>query len=56
MGEAFFHNLMKHCKVENGYTALEDVTTKKQSDAMKSYFLAETLKYLYLLFTPKKRH
>ncbi len=54
MGETFFHNLVKHCKVENSYTALEDVITKRQSNAMESYFLAETLKYLYLLFTPEE--
>lgn len=29
-----------------------DVTTKQQSDAMQSFFFAETLKYLYLLFAP----
>jgi len=54
MGETFFHNLVKHCKVENGFTALENVITKKQSDAMESFFLAETLKYLYLLFAPEE--
>jgi len=28
------------------------VQTKKQSDDMESFFLAETLKYLYLLYAP----
>jgi len=28
------------------------VETKTKLDAMESYFLAETLKYLYLLFAP----
>ena len=54
MGETFFHSLVKCCKVENGYAALENVITKEQSDAMESFFLAETLKYLYLLFAPEE--
>jgi hypothetical protein len=28
------------------------VTTKKQADHMPSFFLAETLKYFYLLYAP----
>jgi mannosidase alpha-like ER degradation enhancer 2 len=50
MGEEFFHSIVKYCKVESGYTYLEDVTTKQQADGMESFFFAETLKYLYLLF------
>lgn len=37
-------------KTSCGYTILESVVTKEQGDKMPSYFLAETLKYLYLLF------
>ncbi|MBV8435926.1 MAG: glycoside hydrolase family 47 protein [Silvibacterium sp.] len=29
-----------------------DVSTKQKDDAMESFFFAETLKYLYLLFAP----
>ena len=29
--------------------------TKEKGDLMPSYFLAETLKYLYLLFAPDAR-
>jgi mannosidase alpha-like ER degradation enhancer 2 len=50
MGKIFFEGLVRHCRVEDGYTVLEDVATKKKGDLMPSYFLAETLKYLYLLF------
>jgi hypothetical protein len=32
---------------------LKDVVTKEKGDLMHSFFLAETLKYLYLLFDPK---
>jgi ER degradation enhancer, mannosidase alpha-like 2 len=50
MGRQFFVDLVAHCRTESGYTVLDDVVTKAQGDAMPSYFLAETLKYLYLLF------
>ena len=31
---------------------LSSVISKKKADSMESFFLAETLKYLYLLFAP----
>jgi mannosidase alpha-like ER degradation enhancer 2 len=52
MGRTFFDALVKNCRTEAGYAALSDVRTKKKSDAMESFFFAETLKYLYLLFAP----
>lgn len=54
MGETFFNNLVKYCKTEAGYAYLKDVTTKEKADGMESFFFAETLKYLYLLFAPKE--
>jgi mannosidase alpha-like ER degradation enhancer 2 len=53
MGRVFFEDLKKYCRVENGYTVLANVVTKEKGDLMPSYFLAETLKYLYLLFSPE---
>lgn len=53
MGTTFFDALMKHCRTDAGYTTLESIETMKQGDLMPSYFFAETLKYLYLLFAPK---
>ncbi len=50
MGRRFLEDLVTHCRTDSGYTVLDDVVTKAQGDAMPSYFLAETLKYLYLLF------
>ena len=50
MGRTFFDNLVKFCRVDDGYTTLKSVVTKEKDDLMPSYFLAETLKYLYLLF------
>ncbi|MGH9440944.1 MAG: glycoside hydrolase family 47 protein [Thermoanaerobaculia bacterium] len=52
MGKTFFEDLEKYCRTENGYTVLKSVVTKEKGDLMPSYFLAETLKYLYLLFAP----
>ena len=55
MGQTFFDNLVKYCRTETAYAALSDVEKKTQRDEMESFFLAETMKYLYLLFsTPEK--
>uniref|UniRef100_A0A7M4G250 alpha-1,2-Mannosidase n=2 Tax=Crocodylus porosus TaxID=8502 RepID=A0A7M4G250_CROPO len=44
--------LEKHCRVEAGYSGIRDVytTTPNHDNMQQSFFLAETLKYLYLLF------
>ena len=39
-----------HARTEVGFAAITSVRTHKQDDHMASFFLAETLKYLYLLF------
>ncbi len=52
MGKTFFDSLKTYCRVDAGYAELKSVITKEKSDRMESYFLAETLKYLYLLFAP----
>ncbi|MES1240402.1 MAG: glycoside hydrolase family 47 protein [Acidobacteriota bacterium] len=52
MGRTFFEGIVRHCRTDAGYTTLKDVVTKEKGDLMPSYFLAETLKYLYLLFAP----
>jgi mannosidase alpha-like ER degradation enhancer 2 len=54
MGKVMFQSLIEYCKTEHGYAALADVTTKEKSDDMESFFLAETLKYAYLLFANDK--
>jgi mannosidase alpha-like ER degradation enhancer 2 len=53
MGEQYFESLVKHCRNDVAYSALKSVKTKEQSDGMQSFFLAETLKYCYLLFAPE---
>ena len=52
MGRTFFESLVKHCRAEAGYASLRNVETKEKADRMESFFLTETLKYLYLLFAP----
>jgi hypothetical protein len=52
MGKIFMDSLKTYCRVDAGYAELKNVITKEKSDRMESYFLAETLKYLYLLFAP----
>jgi mannosidase alpha-like ER degradation enhancer 2 len=54
MGRVFFEGLVAHCRTDAGYTVLKSVVTREKGDLMPSYFLAETLKYLYLLFAPEK--
>jgi hypothetical protein len=53
MGRAFLEDLVRHCRTPDGYATLASVVTKQKGDLMPSYFLAETLKYLYLLFSPE---
>jgi mannosidase alpha-like ER degradation enhancer 2 len=52
MGKIFLDSLKRYCRVDDGYVELKSVVTKEPSDRMESYFFAETLKYLYLLFAP----
>jgi len=52
-----FQSLENFCKIPSGgYAVLTDVNdlTKGHKDDMPSYFLAETLKYLLLIFGPDK--
>ncbi|XP_072178341.1 mannosyl-oligosaccharide 1,2-alpha-mannosidase IA-like [Diadema setosum] len=45
-----------HCRVANGYSGIKDVyaSTVTHDDVQQSFFLAETLKYLYLLFSDEE--
>jgi mannosidase alpha-like ER degradation enhancer 2 len=52
MGWDIFQRIVRWCRTEVGYAHLSDVRTKEWSDGMESFFLAETLKYAYLLFAP----
>ncbi|HET8775329.1 MAG TPA: glycoside hydrolase family 47 protein [Thermoanaerobaculia bacterium] len=52
MGRTFFDSLSHHTRAGGAFTTLKNVETKEQGDLLPSYFLAETLKYLYLLYAP----
>lgn len=52
MGETFYRSLVKYCRTDAGYASLGDVITKEKKDELESFFFAETMKYLYLLFAP----
>ncbi|XP_072542424.1 mannosyl-oligosaccharide 1,2-alpha-mannosidase IA [Salminus brasiliensis] len=45
--------LEQHCRLEGGYSGVRDVYASSPShdDVQQSFYLAETLKYLYLLFS-----
>jgi len=51
MGRTFFEGLREHCRTDVGDTVLKSVVTKEKGNLMPSYYLAETLKYFYLLFS-----
>jgi ER degradation enhancer, mannosidase alpha-like 2 len=53
MGQDYFDSLVRWCRTPVAYAALTDVRTKQQKDEMESFFFAETLKYLYLLYAPR---
>jgi mannosidase alpha-like ER degradation enhancer 2 len=53
MGQTYLNNLIKYRRTKDAYAALSDVRTKRKTDSMESFFFAETLKYLYLLFAPE---
>lgn len=54
-GWLFYQALEKYCKTESGYASFSDVQDPqaKKDDVAESFFVAETLKYLYLLFSSK---
>lgn len=54
MGSTFLLSLVRFCKTDSGYAALKNVETREKSDSMESFFLAETLKYLYLIYAPRE--
>ncbi|KAK7291856.1 hypothetical protein RIF29_07343 [Crotalaria pallida] len=51
-GWDIFQAFENNSRTETGYVGLRDVTTGDKDNMMQSFFLAETLKYLYLLFSP----
>mmetsp|Transcript_55295 Transcript_55295/g.83666 ORF Transcript_55295/g.83666 Transcript_55295/m.83666 type:complete len:648 (+) Transcript_55295:138-2081(+) len=54
-GWEMFSAIERYCRAQGGYGSLKDVrkTFDGPNDSMESFFLAETLKYAYLLFDPE---
>ncbi|KAG6384339.1 hypothetical protein SASPL_155855 [Salvia splendens] len=50
VGESIVDSINLHTRVEGGFASIRDVTTMELEDHQHSFFLAETCKYLYLLF------
>jgi mannosidase alpha-like ER degradation enhancer 2 len=54
MGKEMFDDIVKYCRTDVAYAGLKSVVTKEKTDYMHSFWLAETLKYFYLIFAPEK--
>lgn len=52
-GWKMFNAIQKYTRTEFGNSAIYDVTSEasEHKDSMESFWLAETLKYFYLLFS-----
>lgn len=48
-GWEIFQAIEEQTKTDSAYAAIKDIDTLEKDDRMESFFLAETLKYLYLL-------
>lgn len=53
-GWEIWQSIDRYCKTPTGYAGIRDVTNTNtgHDDTQQSFFFAETLKYLYLLFSP----
>jgi hypothetical protein len=49
-GIRMMNDLQTYARTKCGFASIDNVVTKKGGDRMESFFLGETLKYLYLLF------
>jgi len=51
-GEDMLRSIKHSARTDCGYATIKNVRDHRKEDRMESFFLAETLKYLYLLFDP----
>uniref|UniRef100_A0A8D8YM95 alpha-1,2-Mannosidase n=1 Tax=Cacopsylla melanoneura TaxID=428564 RepID=A0A8D8YM95_9HEMI len=57
-GWKIFQSIEKYCKTPHGYTSIGNVLDERNVrplDSMESFFLSETLKYLYLLLSNDRK-
>nr|XP_002127890.1 ER degradation-enhancing alpha-mannosidase-like protein 2 [Ciona intestinalis] len=52
-GKQLLRSIEKVAKTNCGYATVKDVRDHRLDNRMESFFLAETIKYLYLLFDPE---
>lgn len=52
VGEDILKSIQYSAKTSCGYATIKNVKDHRKQDTMESFFLAETTKYLYLLFDP----
>ncbi|KAI3632110.1 hypothetical protein MIR68_009946 [Amoeboaphelidium protococcarum] len=50
VGQRIVEDLQQFTRTQCGFATVDDLLTKKLGNRMESFFLSETLKYLYLLF------
>jgi hypothetical protein len=50
MARDILYSLKLNTKVKCGFANIKDVNTLEKEDKMESFFLSETLKYLFLIF------
>jgi len=61
---SIFSSLRKYARADGGYAVVENVDSvepdnkdkPRYTDQMDSYFLAETLKYLYMIFADRPQN
>ncbi|MBN3035663.1 MAG: glycoside hydrolase family 47 protein [Bacteroidales bacterium] len=51
MAAGYFRDIMRYCRTDVAFTAVKDVRTMEQQDEMATFFFAETMKYLWLIFS-----
>ncbi|KAI9300605.1 glycoside hydrolase [Cunninghamella echinulata] len=58
MAWTIFKNINQHCKAPYGYSGVNEVdaTSPRWNDRQESFFFAETLKYLYLIYDEESRY
>jgi len=56
-GKKLFRSIVTHSKVDAGFASVHDVNEvpTRKMDEMQSFVMAETFKYLFLLFSPADR-
>lgn len=47
----FYQNLVNTTKTKCGFASISDVNSGRLEDSMESFFLSETIKYLYLMYS-----